>query len=95
MEFDWNPAKCAKNIAERGIDFADVVVGFADPGRKVVKDTRKDYGEARYNMLAEVNGRLFHITFTRARPDYMDNLRTKSKQTGATALWLRQKCAPS
>jgi uncharacterized DUF497 family protein len=26
MEFDWNPAKCAKNVAERGIDFADVVV---------------------------------------------------------------------
>jgi uncharacterized DUF497 family protein len=39
-------------------------VGFAGPGRKVVKDTRKDYGEARYNMLAEVNGRVFHITFT-------------------------------
>jgi uncharacterized DUF497 family protein len=39
-------------------------VGFADPGRKVVKDARKDYGDARYNMLAEVNGRVFHITFT-------------------------------
>jgi uncharacterized DUF497 family protein len=64
MEFDWNPTKCAKNIAERGIDFADVLVGFADPERKVVKDTRKDYGEVRYNMLAKVNGRLFHITFT-------------------------------
>jgi len=64
MEFDWNPAKCAKNIAERGIDFADVVVGFADPGRKVVKDTRKDYGEVRYNMLAKVSGRVFHVTFT-------------------------------
>ncbi len=65
MEFDWNPAKCARNITERGIDFdfADVVVGFADSGRKVVKDTRKDYGEARYNMLAKVNGR-FHVTFT-------------------------------
>jgi uncharacterized DUF497 family protein len=38
MEFDWTPAKCAKNIAERGIDFADVVVGFADPMKKVAKD---------------------------------------------------------
>jgi len=28
------------------------------------KDTRKDYGEARYNMLAKVNGRVFHVTFT-------------------------------
>jgi len=45
------PARCAKNVAECGIDFADGVVGFADPAGKVVKDTRKDYGEARYNML--------------------------------------------
>ena len=58
MEFDWNPAKCAKNIAERGIDFADVVVAFADPMKKVAKDDRKDYGEERFNMLAKV------VTFT-------------------------------
>jgi uncharacterized protein len=56
MEFDWTPAKCAKNIAERGIDFADVVVGFADPMKKVAKDDRKDYGEERFNMLAMVEG---------------------------------------
>ena len=64
MEFDWNPAKCSKNITDRGIDFADVLVGFIDPARKVVRDDRKDYGEVRYNMLAKVNGRVFHITFT-------------------------------
>jgi uncharacterized DUF497 family protein len=64
MEFDWNPAKCSKNIVERGIDFADVLVGFIDPARKVVRDDRKDYGEVRYNMLAKVSGRVFHITFT-------------------------------
>ena len=63
MEFDWNPAKCAKNIAERGIDFAEMVVAFADQARKVVRDTRKDYGETRYNMLAKVEGRVFHVTF--------------------------------
>lgn len=32
--------------------------------RKVVRDDRKDYGEVRYNMLAKVQGRVFHITFT-------------------------------
>lgn len=64
MEFDWNQAKCAKNIAERGIDFADVLVGFADPMKKVARDDRKDYGEQRFNMLAKIEGRVFHITFT-------------------------------
>ena len=58
------PARCAKNVAECGIDFADGVVGFADPAGKVVKDTRKDYGEARYNMPAKVLGRDFRVTYT-------------------------------
>ncbi len=64
MEFDWHPAKCAKNIAERGIDFADVLAAFADPDRKLAEDTRKDYGEIRINMLACLDGRIFHITYT-------------------------------
>ena len=41
-----------------------MLVGFIDPARKVVRDDRKDYGEVRYNMLAKVQGRVFHITFT-------------------------------
>jgi uncharacterized DUF497 family protein len=65
MEFDWNPTKCAKNVAERGIDFSDVVVAFADLTKKVARDDRKDYGEERFNMLAKVEGRVFHITFTK------------------------------
>ena len=64
MEFDWNPGKCARNIAECGIDFADVLVAFIDSTRKVAEDSRKDYGEIRYNMLAKVDGRIFHVTFT-------------------------------
>jgi uncharacterized protein (DUF4415 family) len=36
--------------------FADVLVGFIDPARKVVRDDRKDYGEVRYNMLAGSTG---------------------------------------
>jgi hypothetical protein len=81
MEFDWNPAKCAKNITEHGIDYADVVVGFADPGRKVAADTRKDYGEARYNMLAKVNGRVFHVTFTeRGRITWIISARKANKR---------------
>jgi uncharacterized protein len=76
MEFDWNPAKCARNITERAIDFADVVVGFADPKR-----TRKDYGEVRYNMLAKVNGRVFHVTFTeRGRITWIISARKANKR---------------
>jgi uncharacterized DUF497 family protein len=85
MEFDWNPTKCAKNVAERGIDFSDVVVAFADLTKKVARDDRKDYGEERFNMLAKVEGRVFHITFTKRQGD-LDHLCAKGKQTGAAAL---------
>ena len=81
MEFDWNPAKCARNIAERGIDFADVLVGFADPSKKVARDDRKDYGEARLNMLAMVQGRVFHITYTeRGRITWIISARKANKR---------------
>ena len=60
MEFDWNPAKCAKNIAERGIDFA----GFHRPHQEGGRRQPQNYGETRYNMLAKVDGRIFHVTFT-------------------------------
>ena len=64
MEFDWHPAKREKTLAERDIDFEDMVLGFADPKRMVTPDTRKDYGEARYNMLAMCESGVFHITYT-------------------------------
>jgi hypothetical protein len=34
----------------------------------VARDDRKDYGEVRFNMLAKVEGRVFHITFTERGP---------------------------
>jgi hypothetical protein len=30
----------------------------------IAQDTRKDYGEARFNMLALGEGRVFHVTYT-------------------------------
>jgi uncharacterized DUF497 family protein len=64
MEFGWDPTKRNRTLAERGIDFAGIFEVFSDPARRIAQDTRKDYGEARYNMLARCRGRLFHITFT-------------------------------
>jgi uncharacterized protein len=61
VEFDWNPAKRAKTIADRAVDFAEVLPGFRDPLRKVTVDSRKDYGEVRFNMLAKYTERIFHI----------------------------------
>ncbi len=80
-EFDWHAAKCTRNIAERAIDFADMVVAFVDPNRRVAEDARKNYGETRFNMLAKVEGRIFHITYTeRGKITWITSARKANKR---------------
>ena len=54
MRITYDPAKRAKTIAERGLDFEDALSIFE--GTTVeVEDTRRNYGESRiicYGMLA-------------------------------------------
>jgi uncharacterized protein len=64
MEFDWDDGKHAVNLDKQKVDFIDILSDFEDPAKKVVQDARKDYGGLRYNMLARLDGRIFHITFT-------------------------------
>ena len=46
MRLTWDPAKRAKTLAERGLDFADAAAVFAGVTVEV-EDTRRDYGEIR------------------------------------------------
>lgn len=64
MRFDWHEAKRQWTLAERSIDFAQVAHCFDDPRRMIKRDLRKDYGEVRFNILGQIQGRLFHATFT-------------------------------
>lgn len=59
----WTDAKQDLVWEMRGIDFADLEPFFADPGAVVVEDRRRDYGEARFNMLASHEGVVLAITF--------------------------------
>ena len=63
MRITYDPAKRAKTLAERGLDFEDAALIFE--GITVeVEDTRKNYGEPRiicYGMLA---GRLVVVGYT-------------------------------
>ncbi len=68
MGFDercsWDDGKRSQNRINHGYDFADLHVVF--DGRFVVTraDHRFDYGEDRYNMLVEFEGRVINVTFT-------------------------------
>ena len=60
----WDDAKNEKNIAARGIDFADLDGAFDGRFAIVVEDKRRDYGERRFNMLIALNGAVINLTFT-------------------------------
>lgn len=51
MDISYDPAKRAKVLAERGIDFARAGAVF-DGKTAEVEDTRRDYGERRFVTAA-------------------------------------------
>ena len=63
MKIEFDPAKNAKNILERGIDF-ELAFEFDLATAKIWADTRKDYGEERFIALGYIGERLFSMTFT-------------------------------
>jgi len=64
MEFEWDQAKDKSCFLQRGFDFLYVLRAFDDPNRMIKKDRRWDYGEERYQLLGEVEGRVFFVAYT-------------------------------
>ena len=63
MRVTFDPAKRAKTLAERGLDFLDVAVVFE--GTTVeIEDKRKNYGETRVICYGLLAGRLVVIGYT-------------------------------
>jgi hypothetical protein len=64
MEFEWDEAKRAVNIAKHGLDFTDVE-RFDWDAAVILEDRRLDYGEDRFQAFALIDGFLHQVTFTR------------------------------
>ena len=63
MRVTFDPAKRAKTLAERGLDFADAVIVFQ--GTTVeIEDVRRNYGETRIICYGLLSGRLIVIGYT-------------------------------
>jgi uncharacterized DUF497 family protein len=59
----FDPAKRAKTLAERGLDFEDAAIVFQ--GTTVeIEDTRRNYGETRIICYGLLSGRLVVIGYT-------------------------------
>lgn len=64
----WDESKRRRNLATRGLDFADADALFDHP---VVtwEDDREPYGEQRMNLLGWLHGALVHVTYTERGDD--------------------------
>jgi len=64
FEFEWDEAKRQLNFKNRGVDFMDAADVLYDPKVSIEQDTRKDYGEDRYNAYGMSKGRRLRLCFT-------------------------------
>ena len=63
MSISYDPDKNKKNIAERGISF-ERATEFEWSSALIVEDSRKDYGELRFQALGFIGKRLHALVFT-------------------------------
>lgn len=63
MSITFDAAKNERNVAQRGISF-ELAEEFEWDGALIVEDTRKDYGERRFQVLGLIEGRLYMLVFT-------------------------------
>lgn len=63
MKIEYDPAKRAKTLRERGLDFEDAREVFA--GEHITReDTRKDYGEHRFATAGLLRGEAVTVVWT-------------------------------
>jgi uncharacterized DUF497 family protein len=63
MRVTFDPAKRAKTLAERGLDFEDAALVFEGTTLEI-EDTRRNYGEPRIICYGRLAGRLVVIGYT-------------------------------
>jgi uncharacterized protein len=58
-----DPAKRQTALAERGLNFADASIVFSGPVI-TLQDMRRDYGEARFQTIGFLAGRMVMVVWT-------------------------------
>jgi len=63
MEFEWDAAKAASNLAKHGVDFPTATRVFDDPDIRLRADPRPR-GEMRFQPIGSVNDVTLFISYT-------------------------------
>lgn len=69
MKFEWDEGKRQSNWQKHNVDFVAVTRIFQQETVRWV-DNRKDYGEERINVLGEIEGEIFFVTYTERNSRY-------------------------
>jgi len=64
MEFEWDEVKNVLNKQKHNVDFADAVHVFIDKRRVYRKDSRKNYGEDRYQTIGYTKFGMLMVVYT-------------------------------
>jgi uncharacterized DUF497 family protein len=64
MNFEWDEIKSDACFGNRGFDFAYAAQAFFDPNRLIRADLRHSYGEERFQLLGEIDSRIFVVVYT-------------------------------
>jgi len=80
VEISFDAAKNARNIATRGISF-ERAIAFEWDTALIVADTRRDYGERRFQAFGLIAERLHVLVFTpRSGKTHVISLRKANKR---------------
>ncbi|GBR74147.1 BrnT family toxin [Acidiphilium acidophilum] len=86
MEFEWDEAKHAQTLHNRGLGFDDGARIFAGP-IIVWPDTRRDYGEPRFRAVGRTAQDILHVAFT-YRGDTIRIISVRRASRKEIATWL-------
>jgi hypothetical protein len=64
MNFDWDEAKEAANLAKHGISFLVAQDAFFDPKRIISRDTAHSAEETRYYCFGKAGEKIVTVRFT-------------------------------
>jgi uncharacterized protein len=63
VEFEWDPAKAASNLAKHNVDFAEAIGVFDDPRISTTRDARIAV-ESRYRAIGTVDDVTLFVVYT-------------------------------
>ncbi len=70
LEVEWDEGKRQSNLQKHGVDFEDIKAVFESETTVEWIDNRRDYGEQRVNLLGDIAGKIFLITYTKRNAKY-------------------------